>query len=102
LGLVVAPRDDVPVLPVDPSVQGVIAVAAVPTVGATGQDVLSGELEFERPTRTTIALDLGCPLRIRTATSTFSRRKRRGLQGRLLCVLSVSTSHPGRPFLVDG
>jgi hypothetical protein len=40
LGLVVAPRDDTPVLPVDLSVQGVTAVAAVPTVGATGRDVL--------------------------------------------------------------
>jgi hypothetical protein len=46
LGFVVAPRDDTPVLPVDPSVQGIAAVAAVPTVGATGQDLLSGELDF--------------------------------------------------------
>jgi hypothetical protein len=116
------PRDDTPVLPVDPSVQGVISVAAVPTVGATGQDVFSGELEFDfafrsdaesvghgfdwterlngvlvpvrlfqfvLPKKYHSCLDFGCRLRILTATSTFSRGKRRRLQRRLLSVLFV-------------
>jgi hypothetical protein len=45
--------------------------------------------QFVLPNKNRSSPGLGCPSRIRTATSTFVRRKCPGLQRRSLCALSV-------------